>query len=296
MRKLILLMILMAQGSLTWADLETERAAAAQAAAESRFDDAVALYAGILEQQPDDGASRYALATALMNLDRLNEAAAEYEAAEAAGFQPLGVGFRLARIRARQGDFEAALDYLDEIAAGGFPIPAMIENEPDFNPLRDNTRFDAALERIRANRFPCRANPRNREFDFWVGQWAVTALGQPAGTNEVKLILGDCVVFENWESVTGTSGKSFNFYDASKDHWRQIWVDDTGGVIEFTGQVRDGVLYYTAETSDPSTGTVTLHKLTFTPNSDGSVRQLWEQSTDDGASWQTVFDGHYTPS
>jgi hypothetical protein len=26
---------------------------------------------------------------------------------------------------------------------------------------------------------------------------------------------------------------------------------------------------------------------------DDYVRQLWEQSTDDGKTWNTVFDGHY---
>ena len=98
---------------------------------------------------------------------------------------------------------------------------------------------------------------------------------------------------KNWESVAGTFGKSFNFYDPGEDHWRQIWVDDTGGVIEFTGQVRDGVMYYTATTHDPSTKAATEHKLTFTPNVDGSVRQFWEQSSDNGETWTTAFDGHY---
>jgi hypothetical protein len=100
-------------------------------------------------------------------------------------------------------------------------------------------------------------------------------------------------VFENWLSVSGTSGKSFNFYDAGEDHWRQIWVDDTGGVIEFTGQVREGVMYYTATTHDPASGAATLHKLTFTPNAEGSVRQFWESSKDNGETWTVAFDGHY---
>jgi hypothetical protein len=228
-----------------------------------------------------------------MSMDRLDEAAAAFESAGEFGFQPLGVGYRLARIRARQGDTETALEYLEDIAAQGFPAPQLIEDEADFESLKQDSRYLAALDVIRSNRYPCLNNPKNREFDFWLGEWNVTALGQPAGSNDIQLILGGCVLFENWTSVSGTSGKSFNFYDANEDHWRQIWVDDTGGVVEFTGQFRDGVLYYTGVTHDPSSGAEMQHKLTFTPNKDGSVRQLWEQSTDQGASWQVAFDGLY---
>jgi len=35
-------------------------------------------------------------------------------------------------------------------------------------------------------------------------------------------------------------------------------------------------------------------RITWTPSLDGSeVRQHWEVSSDDGATWQTAFDGHY---
>jgi len=151
---------------------------------------------------------------------------------------------------------------------------------------------DAAAAPTQAERYPCEKNPKNREFDFWVGSWNVTMQGQQAGRNEIELILGDCVLFENWTGARGSTGKSFNYYDAAEGHWRQIWVDDRGGVIEFTGQVRDGVMYYTATTNNPD-GSELEHKLTFSQNDDGSVRQHWEQSKDGGDEWQTVWDGHY---
>lgn len=142
-------------------------------------------------------------------------------------------------------------------------------------------------------RYPCKEDEKHRAFDFWVGTWNVTMQGRQAGTNEIKLILGDCVLFENWTSARGSTGKSFNYYDRAEGHWRQIWIDDRGGVIEFTGEIRDGAMYYTATTKDPADGSETEHKLTFSQNDDGSVRQLWEQSNDGGATWQTVWDGHY---
>ncbi len=293
MRFLMMFFLLCAGCSIALADTESDKAAGMAALTESRFEDAAKIFSAIIREQPENGEVHYRLGMALMELDRLDQAADQFQAASKAGFQPLGAAYRLARIRSRQGNVAAALEQLDTMAAGGFPAPQLVENEADFANLRGNERFEAALDKIRSNRFPCRSNPKNRLFDFWLGHWDVSSQGQPAGTNDVRLILGDCVVFENWESVAGTSGKSFNFYNAGEDQWKQVWVDDTGGVIEFAGQVRDGVMYYTASTHDPKSGAVTLHKLTFTPQADGSVRQLWEQSADQGTSWTVAFDGRY---
>jgi len=40
-------------------------------------------------------------------------------------------------------------------------------------------------------------------------------------------------------------------------------------------------------------GQVTKHRITWTPNPDGSVRQLWE-STDATGKWIIAFDGRCT--
>jgi hypothetical protein len=37
-----------------------------------------------------------------------------------------------------------------------------------------------------------------------------------------------------------------------------------------------------------------LHRIRWEPRSDGSVRQLWEISEDEGATWGVAFDGRYT--
>ena len=36
------------------------------------------------------------------------------------------------------------------------------------------------------------------------------------------------------------------------------------------------------------------HRITWTPNPDGTVRQLWEASKDGGVNWSVLFDGLYT--
>ena len=170
------------------------------------------------------------------------------------------------------------------IAAGVFA-----EEAPD-----DGELDEAVAHLERAARFPCEAGENHHAFDFWIGEWDVSQGGQAAGTNSIQAILGHCVIFEQWESASGSNGKSFNYYDPGHDHWRQIWVGDGGTFIEFTGQARDGGIFYTAETINPADAAVTHHKFEFTQNEDGSVRQFWATSTDDKETWNTIWDGHYS--
>lgn len=142
---------------------------------------------------------------------------------------------------------------------------------------------------------PCASRAESRQFDFWVGDWEVqTPQGQVVGANNIQLILGDCVLFENWTGARGLSGKSFNFFDSSDGKWHQLWLDDRGGVLRLTGELREGVMRFEGETPAPG-GTKTLEKLTYSPQPNGRVRQVWEQSKDSGKSWNVIFDGIYIP-
>jgi hypothetical protein len=38
---------------------------------------------------------------------------------------------------------------------------------------------------------------------------------------------------------------------------------------------------------------VVRHRITWTPLPDGTVRQHWQASRDDGATWDDLFDGRY---
>ena len=131
-----------------------------------------------------------------------------------------------------------------------------------------------------------------KQFDFWVGEWDVSVSGQPAGTNSVQRVEDGCIIFENWTGAGGGSGKSFNFHDSSMRKWRQVWVSSNGGVLDFFGEYADGQMRYTGETQGP-TGTKVMQRLTFFNLSPDRVRQFWEQSTDGGKTWNTVFDGLY---
>jgi hypothetical protein len=138
---------------------------------------------------------------------------------------------------------------------------------------------------------PC-ADAAHAQFDFWVGTWDVTRPdGALAGTNRIEKILGGCVVFENWTSATsGYEGKSFNTFDPMTGKWNQVWVDTTGATLHFSG-ARHGDVVEMEGTQQTAEGPL-RHRMSYTVNANGTIRQLWQQSPD-GKEWQVLFDGLY---
>ena len=141
---------------------------------------------------------------------------------------------------------------------------------------------------------PC-DDPAFREFDFWLGEWQVnTPDGKLAGVNRIEREYGGCVLHERYDTGKGYRGESLNVYDASRKLWHQTWVDSGGTLLLLEGRLVDGRMVLEGRTLDED-GRPTKHRITWSSNADGSVRQLWE-STDDKGGWSTAFDGKYTRS
>lgn len=139
---------------------------------------------------------------------------------------------------------------------------------------------------------PCDA-AEFRAFDFWIGEWRVTTPdGKVAGINRIEPEYGGCVLHERYATGRGYSGESLNIYDAARKVWHQSWVDTSGTLLLLDGGIRDGSMVMEGETPGAD-GKVTKHRITWTPDADGTVRQHW-QTTDDKGEWTTAFDGRYT--
>ena len=131
------------------------------------------------------------------------------------------------------------------------------------------------------------------QFDFWIGEWQVTSPnGNVAGKNSIKSILNGCALYESWTSAGGYRGDSINFYDGVKGVWHQTWIDFSGSALYGDGGLVDGNMVLSGAGKDAQ-GNDIINRITWTPNEDGSVRQLWETSSDAGESWATAFDGLY---
>ena len=132
---------------------------------------------------------------------------------------------------------------------------------------------------------PCGA-PEHRQFDFWIGEWDVrNAAGRVVGTNTITALHKGCALMENWTGAGGATGSSLNIYDASRKQWHQTWVDSSGSLLELDGNFADGAMVLRSASGD--------NRITWRVLPDGRVRQLWETSPDNGATWKTSFDGYY---
>jgi len=155
----------------------------------------------------------------------------------------------------------------------------------------------ASAESARAQapaRRACEA-AEHRQFDFWVGRWDVYGpKGKKAGENRIEVIAEGCALLEQWTGSGGFSGKSLNIYDAGDRRWHQTWVDSGGTLLVLAGGLAERSMVMSGATPSPTDPTRTVQqRITWTPNADGSVRQLWESSADGGKSWTVVFDGRY---
>ena len=132
-----------------------------------------------------------------------------------------------------------------------------------------------------------------RQFDFWVGTWQVqTPDGKIAGLNRITREYGGCVIHERYMGAKTYQGESLNSYDPARKVWHQTWVDNQGLLLLLEGGLRDKSMVLEGKSIGAS-GKSSPQRITWTPNADGSVRQLWEAS-DDSGKWTTVFDGKYT--
>jgi len=143
---------------------------------------------------------------------------------------------------------------------------------------------------------PC-STPEYRQFDFWIGSWRVERAsdGRLAGHNTITRKHGGCVLHESYRTPNGRyAGESLNIYDRTRGVWHQSWVDTGGLLLRLEGGLRDGAMVLQGPGVNRE-GEEIINRITWNliEGNPDRVRQHWEVSSDDGASWSTAFDGIY---
>ena len=134
----------------------------------------------------------------------------------------------------------------------------------------------------------------HKAFDFWIGEWTVSNAtnGNPAGKSKISQEEGGCVIRENWTSATsGYTGTSLNFYNATKERWEQLWIDNSGAYLKLKGKRMGNQMILSSDPFDRD-GKMLTNQITWTANEDGTVRQLWEILEGEKVV-NTAFDGIY---
>jgi len=136
------------------------------------------------------------------------------------------------------------------------------------------------------------ADFQKHQFDFWVGDWNVYKYSTDTivGVSAIKPILNHTTIEESYQALRHKyKGKSLNTYNAKKEQWEQFWVDNSGTRLHLKGRFEKNKM----SMSDCEEVSETCNRITWTVLNDKTVRQEWEQSKDNGKTWNKVFDGHY---
>ncbi|HEX2090755.1 MAG TPA: tetratricopeptide repeat protein [Longimicrobiaceae bacterium] len=270
-------------------------AQADSAAAETHFQaqrwpEAVRTYQALTQRHASNGYYWLRYGQSLEGAGRWDEAVSALQRALQLGAQPNVVRFRLAKIHARRGNAADALTQLEEATKSGFAQLEMVRSDPDLATIRNDARYPSVLSRIEANRYPCKAHPAARQFDFLTGYWSMQMDGEEIGTNRFETLSGACIHVESPILPTLT-GKGISYYDADTGNWRQIMVFDNGNIVDLVGGWRDGAMRFEGKLRNVN-GNSQYRRVVFTPLEGDRVRETIEVSPD-GRSWSLAFDATY---
>jgi hypothetical protein len=139
----------------------------------------------------------------------------------------------------------------------------------------------------------CAVNPESRQLDFWLGDWTVSYPGMSAtSSSEVHLSLDKCLVVESWVGSKGHTGENMFAYSSDDKSWHGMFADNEGRVHVFEGKVAQGSAEFTGPSRGPN-GEAVLNRIKIVRLSDNNVKQTWEKSHDNGATWSMEFQGDY---
>ena len=189
---------------------------------------------------------------------------------------------------------DAALRALEASEHLGLRALQSLDDAHEFEALRSNATFQRVYRAVRRRVFPCEGIAAARDFDFWVGTWEVRLQdGTLVGQNTISRRDGGCTILESWDGAGGSSGTSINYYQPSRDQWRQLWTGSNGTIIDISGGLDDGVMRLEGTIEYVAQGTIEAFRGTWTRLEDGRVRQHFEEFNLVAQAWQTWFDGYY---
>jgi hypothetical protein len=266
------------------------RTAANDAYQKQNWQDAARYFEEIIKLEPKNGGAHYRQGISLLNIAKNEDALRVLEIANTISPNPI-YAFAVARAHARLRNTAKVYETLESTVPMGGLQASQLESEPDFKNLLSEPRFVEVVKKCELAANPCKAKPESRQFDFWIGEWLPkNAQGVTVGTSSIQLILGSCVIFENWNTPI-SSGKSFSNYNATDGKWHQTWVDDKGTLAYYKGGLVGGKMVL--DSDRVVNGKKTIARMTFSKLETGDVRQHGENSSDDGKTWTTSFDFTY---
>ena len=132
-----------------------------------------------------------------------------------------------------------------------------------------------------------------QSFDFWLGEWNVfNTDNQLIGENSITKQYDNCVLLEKWVSKKILKGTSYSFFNNMDASWNQIWIDNTGYILQLKGAFNNNSMVLKSNLLKQN-GKEFYNQITWFKNNDGTVTQLWETFTPDNKKIAELFRGIY---
>ncbi|HVW97291.1 MAG TPA: hypothetical protein VHA56_15065 [Mucilaginibacter sp.] len=195
----------------------------------------------------------------------------------------------------RKNDFKDALAFLSHAVDNGFSNFPMFDTLKIFKANGNSPEYRAVLDKARINAYPCMAEPHNKDFNFWVGEWDVYQTGTHVlvGRSSITKSDGECTILENFQSlIPPQSGHSINYFDQTSKTWEQIY-SGSGGAHQLydQGEYKDGRMAFHYKSSAKGQK-FDGHFFFYNLDAD-TVRQVQDYTTDGGKTYQTSYDLTY---
>ena len=249
-------------------------------------------YERVLRRDPNNAQAWFHLGVASSHTQDLRRAVEAFEKAGSLGLSDspkMAWEAAMANARLKRGD--RAIEWLSTVVDGGLRS-AILTATPEFEFIRADPAFQALLARAVGSDASC-SEGAYRGLDFWVGEWAIYDQDRVrVGTNRVARTPDGCAYVETWSGTLGDGGRSLNYLDRVANRWKQVWIGDTGGLVEQNGAIVDGELRLQGETAAPD-GTKVLSRQILSQTSGGRLRQRAEASRDGGRTWLPQFEFTY---
>jgi len=142
------------------------------------------------------------------------------------------------------------------------------------------------------------AVPESSQFDFWIGEWKATWVDQEGNTqtgkNLIRRILGGCTIEENFSTNDGSFiGRSYSVYNSRKGIWEQTWVDNSGSYLALKGGLEGEKMILSLE-GITKEGKKVIQRMVFYDIKGDAFTWDWENSTDEGSTWNLQWRIYYT--
>lgn len=276
---------------------QTETPQPGQAVIEESPAEAEARWAKAVADNPQDPRARFMLAYTVHasgDLDRaieLHQQAARFPQVRAMALYNLGCAYAL------RGEADQAFETLARTVKLGTRDRGQYETDTDLTGLHTDERWGALMSKIDT----FNANPPEKALHFWAGQWDCygATTGVLNGHNTLERRVKNNVIHESWTASDSTTGESWNYYNANRGTWRQIWMDDNGIALEMDAPVSEpradgGVLFEGDQIRKD--GTLAHIRMHVRPVGPGWVRQTGSSTSDGGQTWTTTYDLVYVPT